>query len=144
MSAATLLFSWLVFVGGDTVRRCFRLGPDSGASGLFISGLCLTSGLSCWDVQSVEILTTYSAGQAVAVGSSMPLSGVSSIELFAAYPTGIGLCRIYMGLLMPGQASLLCKYFATFLTGEYRHGLSKTQNTNDDSVTVYIVRTRRN
>ena len=55
----------------------------------------------------------------------MSLSVVSSAELFAAYPTGIGLWGIYMGLLMPGQVSLLCKYFAEFLTGEHHHGLSK-------------------
>ena len=36
VSAATRLFSWWVVVGGDTVRRCFGLGPDSGAAGLFI------------------------------------------------------------------------------------------------------------
>jgi hypothetical protein len=44
--------------------------------------------------------------------------------------------------LMSGQVALLCKYFVAFLIGEHRHGLSKAQNTNDDSVTVYIVRTR--
>ena len=33
----------LMFGGGDTVRRCFGLGPDSGAAGLFIGGLCLVS-----------------------------------------------------------------------------------------------------
>ena len=46
-----------------------------------------------------------------------------------------------MGLLMSGWASFLCKYFAVFLTGEHHHGLSKNQNINEDSVTVYIVRT---
>jgi hypothetical protein len=48
VSAATRLFSWWVFVGGDTVRRCFGVGPDSGAAGLVIGSLCLASGLSCW------------------------------------------------------------------------------------------------
>ena len=48
VSPATRLFSWWVFVGGDTVRRCFELGPDSGAIGLFISNICLASGLSFW------------------------------------------------------------------------------------------------
>jgi hypothetical protein len=48
MSAATRLFSWWVIVGGDTVRRCFVTGPDSGATDLFIGSLCLASGLSCW------------------------------------------------------------------------------------------------
>jgi hypothetical protein len=47
-----------------------------------------------------------------------------------------------MGLLMSGQVSLLCKFFAAFLTGEHHHDLSKAQNANDDSGTVYIVRTR--
>ena len=42
-----------------------------------------------------------------------------------------------MGLLMSGQVSLLCKFFAAFLTGEHHHGLSKAQNTKDDSVTAY-------
>jgi hypothetical protein len=41
--------------------------------------------------QSVEVLTTYSAGQAVAVGRFMSVSVVWSTEHFAAYPTGIGL-----------------------------------------------------
>jgi hypothetical protein len=47
-----------------------------------------------------------------------------------------------VGLLMPGQVSLLCKFFAASLAGEHGRGLSKRQNANDDSVTVYIVRTR--
>ena len=35
-------------LGGDTVRLCFGLGPDSDAAGLFIDSLCLASSLSCW------------------------------------------------------------------------------------------------
>jgi hypothetical protein len=49
---------------------------------------------------------------------------------------------LQVGLLMPGQVSLLCKFFAASLACEHGHGLSKRQNANDDSVTVYIVRTR--
>jgi hypothetical protein len=32
--------------GCSTVRLCFELGPDSGATGLFNGSLCLASGLS--------------------------------------------------------------------------------------------------
>jgi hypothetical protein len=41
-------FSMGILGGGDTVRRYFVAGPGLGATGLFIGGLCLASGLSCW------------------------------------------------------------------------------------------------
>jgi hypothetical protein len=44
MSDAIRPFSWWVFVGGDTVRHCFGLGPDSGAAGLFIGSQVLQNG----------------------------------------------------------------------------------------------------
>ena len=76
----------------------------------------------------------------------MPLSVVWSTEHLVAYPTGIGLPShrwiLQVGLLMPGQVSLLCKFFAASLAGEHGHGLSQRQNANDDSLTVYIVRKR--
>ena len=36
VSAETRLFSWWVFGGGDTVRRCFGLGPTGGDSFLLV------------------------------------------------------------------------------------------------------------
>ena len=85
-------------------------------------------------MHSVEVLASYSAGQAVAVGRFMPLSVVWSTEHLVAYPTGIGLPShrwiLQVGLLMSGQVSLLCKFFAASLAGEHGHGLSKRQNAN--------------
>jgi hypothetical protein len=121
VSAATQRFSWWVFVGGDTVRRCFRLGPDSGAAGLSCWARWrarLSSLLKYWPHTPQVKLYLWAASCRFLVSARLNS---------AAYPTGIGLWRIYMGLLMPGQVSLLCKFYAAFLTGEHRHGLKKTR-----------------
>jgi hypothetical protein len=59
----------------------------------------------------------------------MPLSVVWSAEHIVACPTGIGLLShrwiLQVGLHMPGQVALLCKFFAASLAGEHGHGLSK-------------------
>jgi hypothetical protein len=119
-------------MGDNTVRLCFGLGPGSGATGLFDS-LCLASGLSCWARwrARMSILAAYSASQAVAVGRFMSVSVVSSAEHLVAFLTGIGLPRhrwiLQVGFPMPGQVSLLCKFFGASLAGEHGRGLSKTE-----------------
>ena len=76
----------------------------------------------------------------------MSLFVVSSAEHLVACPTGICLPRhrwiLQEGLHMPGQVGLLCKFFAASLAGEHGHDLSQRQIANDDSLIVYIVRTR--
>jgi hypothetical protein len=49
--------------------------------------------MACWVVQSVEIVTAYTAGQAVAVGRFMPLSVVSSAEHLVTDAAAVGLPR---------------------------------------------------
>jgi hypothetical protein len=63
------------------------------------------------------------------VGHFMLVSVVSLAEHLVTYPTGIGLPRhrwiLQMGLHMPGQVGLLCKFFAASLPGVHGHGPSK-------------------
>ena len=77
----------------------------------------------------------------------MSLFVVSSAEHLVACPTGIGLPRhrwiLQVGLHMPGQVGLLCKFLVASLAGEHGHGLSQRQNANDDSLTSILFGSER-